>query len=106
MRVLRAASAMSAVSSMTIVELPPPTPNAGLPELYAALTIAAPPVAKRQVAIGHQLLGQRDRGLLDALEHVGRRALAHHHLAEDADDLAGGPLGPRVGREDHRVAAP
>ena len=31
---------------MTIVELPPPTPNAGLPELYAALTIAAPPVAK------------------------------------------------------------
>ena len=32
-RVLRAASPMSAVSSITIVELPPPTPKAGLPEL-------------------------------------------------------------------------
>ena len=32
-------------ASITIVELPPPTPNACLPELYAALTIAAPPVA-------------------------------------------------------------
>ena len=45
-RELRAASTTSAVSSITIVELPPPTPNAGVPELYAALTIAAPPVAK------------------------------------------------------------
>ena len=33
MRVLRAASAMSAVSSITIVALPAPTPYAGLPEL-------------------------------------------------------------------------
>jgi hypothetical protein len=39
MRVLRAAMSMSAVSSMTIVELPAPTPYAGLPELYAARTI-------------------------------------------------------------------
>src|SRR5262245_28958954 len=44
-RVLRAASSMLAVSSMTIVALPAPTPYAGLPELYAALTIAGPPVA-------------------------------------------------------------
>src|SRR5205814_1206509 len=36
---------MSAVSSMTIVALPAPTPYAGLPELYAAFTIAGPPVA-------------------------------------------------------------
>src|SRR6187551_21120 len=44
-RVFRAASSMFAVSSMTIVALPAPTPYAGLPELYAALTIAGPPVA-------------------------------------------------------------
>jgi hypothetical protein len=42
---LRAASSMSAVSSITIVALPAPTPNAGLPELYAAFTMAGPPVA-------------------------------------------------------------
>ena len=33
MRVLRAAMSMSAVSSITIVELPAPTPYAGRPEL-------------------------------------------------------------------------
>src|SRR5262245_20660634 len=44
-RVLRAASSTLAVSSITIVALPAPTPYAGLPELYAALTMAGPPVA-------------------------------------------------------------
>src|SRR5215472_11788468 len=44
-RVFLAASSTSAVSSITIVGLPAPTPYAGLPELYAALTIASPPVA-------------------------------------------------------------
>ena len=33
MRVLRAAMSMSAVSSITMVELPAPTPYAGRPEL-------------------------------------------------------------------------
>ncbi len=42
---LRAASSMLAVSSMIIVELPAPTPYAGVPELYAARTIGWPPVA-------------------------------------------------------------
>src|SRR6478609_4492718 len=45
MRVLRAASSILAVSSITMVAFPAPTPYAGLPELYAALTIAGPPVA-------------------------------------------------------------
>src|SRR5262245_48417603 len=44
-RVFLAASSMLAVSSITIVAFPAPTPYAGLPELYAALTIAGPPVA-------------------------------------------------------------
>ena len=44
-RVFSAASATSAVSSITIVEFPAPTPYAGVPELYAALTMSRPPVA-------------------------------------------------------------
>src|SRR5580765_3806554 len=44
-RVLRAASSTFAVSSTTIVALPAPTPYAGLPDPYAARTIAGPPVA-------------------------------------------------------------
>src|SRR6185295_2494568 len=53
MAVLRAASTMSAVSSITIVALPAPTPYAGLPELYAERTIGGPPVAivRSQLAI-------------------------------------------------------
>src|SRR5215468_5822783 len=44
---------MFAVSSITIVALPAPTPYAGFPELYAAFTIAGPPVAivKSQIDI-------------------------------------------------------
>ena len=63
MRVLRAASAMSAVSSMTIVALPAPTPYAGLPEPYAALTIAGPPVAmvRSHVAISSLASGMLGR---------------------------------------------
>ena len=37
---------MSAVSSMMTGVLPGPTPNAGLPELYAAATMPGPPVAR------------------------------------------------------------
>ena len=37
---------MSAVSSITAGTLPGPTPTAGLPEEYAALTIPGPPVAR------------------------------------------------------------
>ena len=40
------ASLMSAVSSMMTGVLPAPTPRAGLPEEYAALTIPGPPVAR------------------------------------------------------------
>ena len=36
---------ISAVSSMTAAVFPGPTPNAGLPDEYAALTIPGPPVA-------------------------------------------------------------
>src|SRR2546427_377303 len=52
---------MSAVSSMTIVALPAPTPYAGLPELYAALTIAGPPVAivRSQMLISSHAGGYR-----------------------------------------------
>src|SRR5437879_1740213 len=59
MRVLRAASTMSAVSSMTMVALPAPTPYAGLPELYAARTIAGPPVAivRSQIDIRYSASG-------------------------------------------------
>ena len=51
---------------------------------------------ERQVAAGHQLLGERDGRLVDALEDVGRRALADHHLAQEADDLVRGPPGAGV----------
>src|SRR5262252_5465486 len=44
-RVLRAASSTFAVSSTTIVAFPAPTPYAGLPDEYAAFTMAGPPVA-------------------------------------------------------------
>ena len=37
---------MSAVFSINAGPFPGPTPIAGVPELYAALTIASPPVAK------------------------------------------------------------
>src|SRR5699024_6921919 len=37
---------MSAVSSMITGVLPAPTPRAGLPEEYAALTMPGPPVAR------------------------------------------------------------
>ena len=45
---------------MTIVELPPPTPKAGRPELYAALTIAAPPVANVR---SHSAISRWDSGI-------------------------------------------
>jgi hypothetical protein len=59
---------------------------------------------QRQVALRHQSLGQRNRRLLDALEHVCGGALAHHHLAQDADHFARRSLGTWVGREDDGVA--
>ena len=37
---------MLAVFQHKLVRLPAPTPRAGLPQEYAALTIALPPVAK------------------------------------------------------------
>src|SRR5947209_2941677 len=64
-RVLRAASWISAVSSITIVALPAPTPYAGLPELYAALTIAGPPVAmvRSQIDIRYSARGMLGRSM-------------------------------------------
>ena len=44
------ASFTSAVSSITTGVLPAPTPKAGFPEEYAALTIPGPPVARMQSA--------------------------------------------------------
>ena len=43
---LLTASRMSALSSMMAGVLPAPTPTAGLPEEYAALTMPGPPVAR------------------------------------------------------------
>ena len=40
------ARTMSAVSSIIAGVLPAPTPSAGLPDEYAALTIPGPPVAR------------------------------------------------------------
>ena len=69
MRVLRAASAMSAVSSITIVALPAPTPYAGLPELYADLTIAGPPVA---IVRSQMLINSPASGMLGRTTHWRR----------------------------------
>ena len=44
------ASLMSAVESMMAGVLPAPTPRAGLPEEYAALTMPGPPVARMMSA--------------------------------------------------------
>ena len=41
---------ISALSSMIAGVLPAPTPSAGLPEEYAALTIPGPPVARMMSA--------------------------------------------------------
>jgi hypothetical protein len=68
-RVFRAASAMSAVSSMTIVAFPAPTPYAGLPELYAAFTIAGPPVAMVRSAFAIRSLAS---GILGRSTHCSR----------------------------------
>jgi hypothetical protein len=68
---LRAACATSAVSSMTIVALPAPTPYAGLPELYAAFTIAGPPVA---IVRSHTLINSRASGMLGRSTHCRRSA--------------------------------
>lgn len=43
---------ISAVSSITTGVLPAPTPIAGLPELYAALTMPGPPVARIRLMSG------------------------------------------------------
>ncbi|MNP08260.1 hypothetical protein D3C76_1003200 [compost metagenome] len=43
---------ISAVSSITTGVLPAPTPIAGLPELYAALTMPGPPVARIMLMSG------------------------------------------------------
>ena len=45
-RIDDAASLMSALESMIAGVLPAPTPNAGLPEEYAARTMPGPPVAR------------------------------------------------------------
>ena len=71
MRVFRAASMTSAVSSMTIVALPAPTPYAGLPELYAALTMAGPPVAMVRSHIDMRALAS---GMLGRSTHCRRSA--------------------------------
>ena len=43
---------ISAVSSITAATLPGPTPNAGFPDEYDALTIPGPPVANMQAISG------------------------------------------------------
>src|SRR6187399_1131097 len=51
-RMSRTAFGTSAVRSMYVGTFPGPTPNAGLPALYAALTIAEPPVARMRAVRG------------------------------------------------------
>src|SRR5262249_48317338 len=68
-RVLRAASSTLAVSSITIVAFPAPTPYAGLPELYAALTMAGPPVA---IVKSQMDMSSCARGMLGFAAHCRR----------------------------------
>ena len=56
-----------------------------------------------QVAALHQLLGQGDAGLLDALDDVGGSALTHQGLTDDVDALVGGLLRARMGAADDDV---
>ena len=105
MRVLRAASAMSAVSSMTIVALPAPTPYAGLPDPYAALTIAGPPVARvrSHVAISSLASGMLGRST-DCRMSSGAPSRPQR-LAHQPDHFVGGAAARRVRREDDGVLA-
>ena len=82
--VLRAASSMSAVSSITIVALPLTDSERRFARAVGGLDHRRPPGGERHVADGHQLLGQRDGGLLHALEDVRRGALSLHDGAHDA----------------------
>src|SRR6516164_8220883 len=68
-RVFLAASSILAVLSITIVALPAPTPYAGLPELYAALTIAGPPVA---IVRSQMDINSWARGILGFSAHCRR----------------------------------
>src|SRR6266850_1254283 len=95
MLVFRAASTISAVSSITIVALPAPTPYAGFPELYAAFTIAGPPVA---IVRSQMLISSFASGMLGGSELTQRSA---HH----ANGFVRRLLTRRMRREDHRVAA-
>ena len=49
--ILVTALSISAVRSMKAGVLPAPTPSAGVPELYAALTMPGPPVARMRSQI-------------------------------------------------------
>ena len=90
---------------MTIVALPAPTPYAGLPEPYAAFTIAGPPVA---IVRSQTLISSRASGMLGRSTHcseIRRRARCLERRAHHADGLVGRPPAGRVRRENHRVLA-
>src|SRR5690606_2383824 len=84
--VLRAASSMSAVSSMTIVELPAPTPNAGLPELYAALTMALPPVAR---TMSQEAIRYCETGMLGCSMHWNRSRSEERRVGKEGSGGGG-----------------
>ena len=67
--------------------------------------MAGPPVAIGQVADRHQLLGQGDARLLDALQEVGRRSLLLERPAQDPDRLRRGLPASGMRREHDRVFA-
>ena len=70
------ARVMSALSSMTAGVLPAPTPKAGLPELYAALTMPGPPVARMMSASFIRVLVMSSEGTsIHAMMSSGAPAL-------------------------------
>ena len=65
----------SAVSSMTAGVLPAPTPRAGLPEEYAALTMPGPPVARMISALRMtSLVSSREGTSIQAMMPLGAPA--------------------------------
>jgi hypothetical protein len=95
---------MFAVSSMIIVELPAPTPYAGVPELYALRTIGWPPCRNDEIGTRHQRLRHGDVDLRQALQDVSGRAFAFERFAHQPDGLERGLLRARMWREDHHIA--
>ena len=56
-----------------------------------------------KVRTRHQLFGDGDAGLFDALENVRRGAFPHERFAHDVNGFFRDALGTRMGRENHNV---